>query len=419
MPRNRQGARPRFAVQVVRADAVGSQVSSAEPIFLGDAIASGSLSGMQIILMDGSVFTIGPESALEIDAFVYNPAQRVGRLAASMTKGVMRFVTGKIAAGEPKNMTIRIPVGTIGIRGTVGIVQVLTPEEAAARFPAESGRLFSGDGGQAGVPVVFAALVGPGPNNNAGTGVGSFNLTTPDGSVDLNRIGASVLAAPGAPPVFFIAPPAVVQSAGDTLAVQPEEGEDDAAAGEDGDGTGDNSGDGGQGGGGLQAASGASGQASGEALTSAVTLSDLLVSAEDGAAPVNAVAVTDPVDIGVPFDDLRAISGGLISANGTSVAGEGFAYDFSSVVSFGARTWQVQFTQINGNGASNGTVETDGSLDYSGLAGNATVSTSNGLLTANCDCTAQVSITSISEFNGELSTLLTVGSSHSTTFSMN
>jgi hypothetical protein len=61
-------------------------------------------------------------------------------------------------------------------------------------------------------PVVFSALTGPGPATQTNESAGTFQFSIPDGSVDLNRPGGSVLATPGTPPVFFIAPPGTIQS---------------------------------------------------------------------------------------------------------------------------------------------------------------------------------------------------------------
>lgn len=239
----------RGEVQVARADAVGRQVQGGEQIFLADAITSGAESGMQILLMDETVFTIGPESELTIDEFVYDPATGDGSLAASMTKGVMKFVTGNISDGTPENMTIKLPVGTIGIRGTIGVAAILTPEQAQQQFPNQASQL-SGAGGGPGAPVIFAALVGPGPLTQTNANVGSFNFNSPDGNVDLSRPGGAVLATPGAAPIFFIAPPGTIPSVnadpvqgpaavdGETL----DEGGDDSSQSGDSTGTSEQSG---------------------------------------------------------------------------------------------------------------------------------------------------------------------------------
>ena len=55
---------------------------------------------VQVLLVDGSTFTVGPGSDLVIDKFVYDPNKGTGEVVASFTKGVMRFVGGKISKNE-------------------------------------------------------------------------------------------------------------------------------------------------------------------------------------------------------------------------------------------------------------------------------------------------------------------------------
>ncbi len=106
-------------VALARAQVPGRPVSSGEEIFLQDSIRSGPRSGMQILLLDETVFTIGPDSELVVDEFVYDPATGAGKVSAAVTKGVFRFVTGKVARERPENMEIRLPAGTLGVRGTM------------------------------------------------------------------------------------------------------------------------------------------------------------------------------------------------------------------------------------------------------------------------------------------------------------
>ena len=99
--------------------AVGRQVVSGEAILLQDAIRSGPRSGMQILLLDETVFTIGPDSEMVVDEFVYDPQTSAGRVSAEVSKGVFRFVTGRVAHENPSNMNVRLPSGTLGVRGTI------------------------------------------------------------------------------------------------------------------------------------------------------------------------------------------------------------------------------------------------------------------------------------------------------------
>ncbi|MBP5857210.1 FecR domain-containing protein [Marivibrio halodurans] len=198
----------RGEVLLARTSAVGRQVESGDPIFLGDSIEAGPNGNLQVLLMDESVLTLGPGSRIEIDRFIYNPASDEGNMALTLAQGTMRFVAGKVASGDPQDMRINTPVGHIGIRGTIGLIQVLDSEQAGEQFPDQMPRQGGGGPNQ---PVVFAALAGPGMQST-GVPTGSFTFSSPNGSVDLNRPGGSVLATPGQPPVFFIAPPGAINT---------------------------------------------------------------------------------------------------------------------------------------------------------------------------------------------------------------
>lgn len=109
----------RGEVLLARAAMTPRPVAGGESILLQDTIESGPRSGMQILLLDETVFTIGPESQIVVDEFVYDPASGAGRLGATVGKGIFRFITGKIAKHNPSDMNVGLPSGTIGVRGTI------------------------------------------------------------------------------------------------------------------------------------------------------------------------------------------------------------------------------------------------------------------------------------------------------------
>ncbi len=71
---------------------------------------------VQVLLADGTTFTVGPNSILVIDEFVYDPNSGTAKLVATVTKGAFRFVGGR-ASRTKGGATIHTPTGTIGIRG--------------------------------------------------------------------------------------------------------------------------------------------------------------------------------------------------------------------------------------------------------------------------------------------------------------
>ena len=69
----------------------------------------------QLLFTDKSTLSVGPNSNIVIDEYVYNPNDRSGHMAASLSKGVLRYVGGELShAGQA---TITTPVAVIGIRG--------------------------------------------------------------------------------------------------------------------------------------------------------------------------------------------------------------------------------------------------------------------------------------------------------------
>jgi hypothetical protein len=54
-----------------------------------------------------------------IDEFVYNPATGTGKITASVTRGTLRLISGRIARQEQEAIQIKLPVATVGIRGSM------------------------------------------------------------------------------------------------------------------------------------------------------------------------------------------------------------------------------------------------------------------------------------------------------------
>ena len=74
-----------------------------------ERIATGALGQTQILFLDESAMTIGPNSDLVIDEFVYDPKTGTGQLAMSATRGVLRFVGGKLSK-QDEGVRVRTPV---------------------------------------------------------------------------------------------------------------------------------------------------------------------------------------------------------------------------------------------------------------------------------------------------------------------
>ncbi len=275
---------------------------SGDQIFLGDRIASGPDSGMQVLLLDETTFTVGADSQVTIDEFVYDPRSGNGKVSASIGKGVFRFVSGKVAQNEPRNMVVRTPVATIGIRGTAVW-------------------------GDIGEDRAIIALAGPGKENNSGDKPGGIDIITPNGTVKIDRPGFGAEIIRGQAPRVIPIPPATAQRvlgaltrrSGGTVPVTP---------------------------------SGNPTSISGQ--STAIALDDVLSSTrvektQTFGEVARVIAATEGTNMGAvtSFDDLRTVTGtGSYTVLSIPLSGTGGtgAYRFDMFIDYGARTTNSTFT---------------------------------------------------------------------------
>jgi len=85
-----------------------------------------------LVFLDGSALTVGPDSDLVIDRFVYDADRKVGDLAMSASRGVFRFVGGAIS--KKAAVTVTTPGASIGIRGGIMTIAIGSDGSAIATF---------------------------------------------------------------------------------------------------------------------------------------------------------------------------------------------------------------------------------------------------------------------------------------------
>merc|ERR1711904_392777 len=93
-------------------------LKAGDKIYLNETISAGAGSGTQILLLDQSTFTIGSESEVVMDTFIYDPATSDGKIVASVKQGSLKVISGLISKKNPDSLTVEVPEGTLGSRGT-------------------------------------------------------------------------------------------------------------------------------------------------------------------------------------------------------------------------------------------------------------------------------------------------------------
>ena len=94
------------------------ELKTGDKIYLNETILSGASSGTQILLLDQSTFTIGEGSEVVMDTFIFDPATNDGKIVASVKQGSLKVISGLISKKNPDSLTVEVPEGTLGSRGT-------------------------------------------------------------------------------------------------------------------------------------------------------------------------------------------------------------------------------------------------------------------------------------------------------------
>ncbi|MEK7233991.1 MAG: FecR family protein [Elusimicrobiota bacterium] len=199
----------RGAVHAVAPGAAGRVVETGKSVYSHDKVTTGPEGRLQVLLLDETSFTMGANSEMELDEFVFDPATNAGKVSAKIVKGAFRFVTGKVARRDPASMQVKTPVGTIGIRGTM-------------------------TAGTVGDSEALIVLLGPGPENNADEKAGGITVSNDKGSTEVDKDGWGVSIKAGeAPSAPFELSPGQLEGILSGVGSAPKgDSKDDAAAGD-------------------------------------------------------------------------------------------------------------------------------------------------------------------------------------------
>lgn len=89
-----------------------------------DVIRTGPDGSAGITMSDNSLLSVGPNSVLALDTYRFDTTTHQGQFDATLSKGSLAVVSGKIAKQAPDAMKVRTPASVLGVRGTEFVVQV-------------------------------------------------------------------------------------------------------------------------------------------------------------------------------------------------------------------------------------------------------------------------------------------------------
>jgi len=112
------------SVFIVRA---GAQVpaQAGQLVFEADSLRTGADGHLGVTLKDDTRLSLGPGSEVRLDRFLYAPAEGGMGLVLKVVRGVMGYVSGRIAKLSPDSIRLETPAAVVGVRGTTLALRVV------------------------------------------------------------------------------------------------------------------------------------------------------------------------------------------------------------------------------------------------------------------------------------------------------
>lgn len=97
-------------------------LATGDQVYQQERIATSESGITQLLFADESTLTLGPNSTLVLDSFVYDPEAAGNSMVVTLSKGLTRLIGGRISKGQ--TMELRTPHAAVGIRGGMTLVAV-------------------------------------------------------------------------------------------------------------------------------------------------------------------------------------------------------------------------------------------------------------------------------------------------------
>jgi hypothetical protein len=115
-------------VAAVKPDAFGTPPSAPEQTL---AIGTGLVENERIrttaegtanvVFADRTTLTVGKNSEITLDKFVYDPAGGAGSMVLDLKQGALRFVGGALSKGGANSVQVKTPTATMTVRGAIAL----------------------------------------------------------------------------------------------------------------------------------------------------------------------------------------------------------------------------------------------------------------------------------------------------------
>ena len=87
-------------------------------IFVGETLRTGKATRLEVVMVDEAKLTLGDNSRLLVEAYLFNEAGNSGKGSLKVVSGVFRAVSGKLGKVPGAPFQVKMQTATLGIRGT-------------------------------------------------------------------------------------------------------------------------------------------------------------------------------------------------------------------------------------------------------------------------------------------------------------
>jgi hypothetical protein len=87
-------------------------------VYQADVLKTGADGRLGVTLKDETQISLGPTSEVRLDRFVYAPAEGKLAMAMRVARGIVAYVSGRIAKLAPDAVRLETPAAIVGVRGT-------------------------------------------------------------------------------------------------------------------------------------------------------------------------------------------------------------------------------------------------------------------------------------------------------------
>ena len=95
-----------------------------ELVFAADGLRTGEGGTVGVTLRDDTRLSLGPNSEVRLDRYVYAPGNGGLGMVIKFVRGVAAYVSGRIARIAPESIRLETPSAIVGVRGTSLAVRV-------------------------------------------------------------------------------------------------------------------------------------------------------------------------------------------------------------------------------------------------------------------------------------------------------